>query len=107
MKRVVDTVDGITETFHFDEAENKFALEYTADVQAVADDVAAKHSQTLGKSELGWHVGSIPIAVLQQYAAHRGISNMWDLCKPEYASELMRLCMDSDYRRFSPTGGRA
>lgn len=107
MKRVVDVVDGMTETFHFDEQEQKFGLEYTADVQVVADDVAAKHSQTLGKSELGWHVGSIPVPLLLQYAASRGISNPWDLMKPEYAGELVRLCTDADYRKFSPTGGKA
>jgi hypothetical protein len=40
MKRVVDTFDGITETLHFDEAENTFSIQRTADVQIVADDVA-------------------------------------------------------------------
>jgi len=107
MKRVVDVTDGVTETIHFDEAENTFSIQRTADVQAVADDVAAKHSQTLGKTELGWHIGSIPVALLQEYAAARGIVNFWDLCTPAYADELMRLCTDSDFRKFSPTGGRA
>lgn len=107
MKRVVDVVDGITETLHFDEMADTFTIQRTADVQVVADDVAEKHAATLGKSEFGWHVGSIPVALLSQYAAARGIANMWDLCKPEYADELMRLCKDSDYRKFSPTGGMA
>jgi hypothetical protein len=105
--RVVDTFDGITETMHYDEAADTFTIARTADVQAVADDVAAKHSQTLGKCEMGWHVGSIPMVTLFEYARQRGIANPWDLMKPEYAGELMRLCTDSDYRKFSPTGGKA
>ena len=107
MKRVVDTFDGITETLHFDEAENTFSIQRTADITVVADDVAEKHAATLGKSAMGWHVGSIPLALLSEYAAKRGIANMWDLAKPEYAGELLRLCTDSDYRKFSPTGGKA
>lgn len=107
MGRLVDQVDGITETLHFDEADNTFTISRTADVQSVADDVAAKHSQTLGKTALGWHVGSIPVALLEQYAALRGIKNVWDLCTPAYADELMALCQNSDYRKFSPTGGKA
>lgn len=107
MERIVDQVDGVTETLHFDESENTFTIKRTADVQAVADDVAEKHSQTLGKCELGWHIGSIPVPLLEAYAHSRGIANPWDLCTPAYADELMALCLDSDYRKFSPTGGRA
>lgn len=107
MKRLVDVIDGVTETLHFDESEQTFSIQRTADLQAVADDVSAKHSQTLGKCGLGWHIGSIPVALLQQYAAARGIANFWDLATPAYADELARLCTDSDYRKFSPTGGRA
>lgn len=107
MKRLVDTVDGVAETLHYDDSENTFTIKRTADVEAVAEDVAAKHSQTLGKCDLGWHVGSIPVALMAEYAQARGIANMWDLCTPAYADELLRLCTDSDYRKFSPTGGRA
>ena len=107
MKRVVDVVDGITETLHFDESEDQFTIHRTADVQVVADDVAEKHAHSLGKSALGWHVGSIPLALLEQYAHQRGIKNPYDLCKPEYAGELIKLCTDADYRKFSPTGGKA
>lgn len=107
MQRLIDTVDGVTETLHFDEAESTFTIKRAVDVEAVVEDVAAKHSQTLGKSDLGWHVGSIPVVLLQEYASARGIANMWDLCTPAYADELMRLCQSSDYRKFSPTGGRA
>lgn len=106
MGRVIDEVDGITETLHVDEAQGTFTIQRSADVEVVADDVAAKHSQTLGKTTLGWHVGSIPVALMAEYAQKRGVP-MWDLCKPEYASELLRLCTDSDYRKFSPTGGKA
>lgn len=107
MKKIIDVADGVTETFHYDDMTDQFGIEYTADIEAVADDVAIKHSATLGKSALGWHIGSIPLPLLQQYAASRGISNFWDLCKPEYAGEIVRLCQDSDYRKFSPTGGKA
>jgi hypothetical protein len=107
VERLVDVVDGVAETLHFDEAADTFTIKRAADVEAVVDDVAAKHSQTLGKCEMGWHVGAIPLVVLQEYAHARGIANMWDLCTPAYADELMRLCTDSDYRKFSPTGGRA
>lgn len=107
MARVVDVIDGITETLHVDETEGTFTVQRSQDVQAVADDVAAKHAQTLGKCDLGWHIGSIPVAVMQEYATARGIANFWDLCTPAYADELMSLCQNSDYRKFSPTGGRA
>lgn len=107
MERLLDVVDGVVETLHFDDSENQFTIRRTQDVQAVADDVAAKHSQTLGKSELGWHIGSIPVTVLAEYAQTRGIANFWDLCTPAYADELMALCTNSDFRKFSPTGGRA
>lgn len=107
MGRVVDVMDGVTETVHFDELSETFTVQHSQDVQAVVDDVAAKHSQTLGKSELGWHIGSIPVTVLEGYAKARGIANFWDLCTPAYADELMALCQDADYRKFSPTGGRA
>jgi hypothetical protein len=107
MGRLVDEIDGVTETLHFDDAADTFTIQRTADLQVVADDVSAKHSQTLGKTELGWHIGSIPVALLEQYAQARGIANPWDLCTPAYASELMRLCTDGDYRKFSPTGGQA
>lgn len=107
MKRLVDEVDGVSEYISYDEMADTFTVQRTADVQAVADDVAAKHSQTLGKTELGWHVGSIPVVVLQQYAHARGIQNFWDLCTPAYADELMALCQSSDYRKFSPTEGKA
>lgn len=107
MRRLVDSVDGVDEFLNFDETENKFTIERVSDLQVVADDVAIKHSMTGGKTELGWHIGSIPTHLLESYAQKRGIPNMWDLCKPEYAAELMQLCTDSDYRKFSPTGGRA
>jgi len=107
MRRVVDTFDGVTEILHYDEAAETFAIERTQDVEAIAEDVTAKHSQTLGKSKFGWHIGAIPLAVLAKHAEERGIANMWDLCKPEYADEMMRLCLDRDNRKFSPTGGRA
>lgn len=107
MKRVVDEVDGILETLHFDEGENTFTIKRSQDVEAVVEDVSAKHSQTLGKTTMGWHIGSIPLTVMAEYAQSRGIANMWDLCKPEYAAEMVRLCTDSDYRKFSPTGGKA
>jgi hypothetical protein len=107
MKRLVDVVDGVTETLHYDEMADTFSIHRTADITVVADDVAAKHSQTLGKTELGWHIGAIPVALLEQYAAMRGIANPWDLCTPAYADELLALCTNSDFRKFSPTGGRA
>lgn len=107
MKRVVDVVDGTTETLHYDESEDKFTIHRTTDLQAVADDVADKHFSTLGKCEMGWHIGSIPFALLERYAHSRGIKNPWDLVRPEYAGELLKLCTDSDYRLFSPTGGKA
>ena len=75
MKRIVDQVDGVTETLHFDEAADTFAIQRTADVQVVADDVADKHSQTLGKTALGWHIGAIPVPLLEKYAIARGIPN--------------------------------
>lgn len=107
MERVVDVVDGVVETLHYDDAEEKFTIKRTQDLSAVVEDVAAKHSQTLGKTELGWHIGEIPVTLLAEYAQVRGVANMWDLLTPAYADELMRLCTDSDYRKFSPTGGRA
>lgn len=105
-KRFVDEVDGVSEYISYDETSGDVTIQRTADVEAVAEDVAEKHRQTLGKTQFGWHVGAIPVAVLQQYAHSRGISNFWDLCSPEYAGELMRLCTDADYRKFSPTGGK-
>jgi len=107
MKRFVDEVDGVSEYISYDDAAETFTIQRTADLQAVADDVAAKHSQTLGKTELGWHIGSIPVPLLQQYAQTRGIANFWDLCTPAYADELMALCQNADYRKFSPTDGKA
>lgn len=107
MGRVIDTFDGITETLHYDDTEDSFTIQRTADLQVVADDVAEKHSATLGKSDMGWHIGSIHFSVLEAYAKARGIQNPWDLCTPAYADELVALCTDSDYRKFSPTGGRA
>jgi hypothetical protein len=107
MKRLVDVVDGVTETLHYDEMADTFSIHRTADITAVADDVAAKHSQTLGKTELGWHIGAIPVSLLEQYAQMRGIANPWDLCTPAYADELLALCTNADFRKFSPTGGRA
>lgn len=104
-RRFVDEIDGVSEylTVDGDEA----IIERVFDVEPVIDDVAAKRSQTLGKTELGWHIGAIPVGILQDYATKRGIPNMWDLCKPEYAGELLALCQDSDYRKFSPTDGKA
>lgn len=107
MKRFVDEVDGVSEYISYDDAAETFSVERVVDLQSVVDDVAAKQTQTLGKTEFGWHIGSLHPVLLMKYAKARGIANFWDLLKPEYASEIVRLCQDSDYRKFSPTEGKA
>ena len=105
-RRLVDQIDGISEYLDVDEVNETFTIEHVADVEPVVDDVAAKHAATAGKTEFGWHIASIPVVVLQSYAKERGIPNFWDLCRPEYADELVRFATDIDNRKLSPTGGK-
>jgi hypothetical protein len=77
------------------------------DVEPIVADVEAKRAATGGKCGLGWHIGSIPEAVAQEYARLRGIEFSDLLYNPAYADELVRLCQMQEYRKFSPTEGKA
>ena len=106
MKRHLETVDGVVETFHADE--DRFAIQRTADVEPVIEDVHASHMATGGWSpsrELR-HIAEIPEIILQNHAQSRGIENYMDLLKTEYRGELLALICDSDFRAFSPSGGK-
>ncbi len=104
---LIDSTDGIAEHLIHDEASGAFHIERTQDVEPTLDAVAAEHSATGGKSDGLWHVGSVPMVILVDYAKKRGLPDHWALLRPEYASELMALVTGRDFRRFSPTEGKA
>lgn len=105
MRKFIDTDGHIPEEWTL--SDDSVTVRRFMDVEPVIEDVEAKRSQTGGKSKLGWHIGSIPETVCQEYARLRGISFTDLLYNPAYGDELVRLCQMQEYRKFSPTEGKA
>lgn len=76
MRRVLDVhPDGLTEVFHWDESEKRFAIEYKQDAEPTVNLAKAIDSETGGWSPTReWkHVASVPVTVqlqmIQRYGA--------------------------------------
>ena len=95
----------ITETWTF-EGDN-VSVERSLDIEPVLESVAEIASNTGGKSALGYHVGRIDHITAANYAKARGIALRDLIYHPGYSAELLALCKSRDFRKLSPTEGKA
>lgn len=108
MERILTQDDalGVREHFGYDDASDTVTVRRTQDVEGVLDAVHAEHVETGGNmiDGVGRKVGEIPMVVLIDYCAARGIP--WERMAygSEYDDELKRLIRT--YTKLSPSGGR-
>lgn len=100
--------DGRREVLHYDEAEDRFAIEIVRDVEPTIEWVKGRYDETMAnrhRSEF-WHVGSYPEEIFLLYGKANGISDPnWHM-KREYDELFQRAINDSGYGRFRTMGGR-
>lgn len=97
--------DGGAEVFHFDEAEQTFAIQYTADVEPVIEYNKARQADGTG----GWnaardmrHVARIPVWVIMHWVKTYGV----DPTMKGHEALLFRLLNDPEWRWLRVGEGR-
>lgn len=86
-----------------DETSGELTVERHQDVQDAVDQVAAMNSAGVRTIDgLGRPVAEIPVVILQEYAAVRGIP--WERLaySPEYTDEFLRVCKAHERLCYTP-----
>lgn len=104
--------NGITETTVIEDRTDggvDMRVSYSYDAEPTLKAVHNSHMETGGKSKTNelWHIGEIPVVLLMDMARRFGLDNYLELTKPEFMPYVVALCRDGDFRRLSPTGGKA
>ena len=91
MKRILDVKDGVTETFHYDDATGKSTIETTVDVEPLMDankrqfnDAPKRH-----ESEAFNKVASIPVVAAQMWCKERGVNYGEFLANPDHLKAFL------------------
>lgn len=105
VRRFIDTDGVIPEEWTLTDTEA--TVRQFMDVEPVIERVARQRAETGGRCALGYNVGSVPYPVAMHYARTRGIEVSDLLFNPAYGSELVALCQAREYRKFSPSEGKA
>lgn len=95
----------ITTTYHFDEKENKDIIHRTQDFEPVILE-AKRHreiSDGRGKTSLGYHVGTIPALIVEQYMKFAGITYHEFMIDRTHIHRIMN---NPDYKKFRVFEGR-
>lgn len=102
-KLTSDTVGGVTETFAYDEAEQKVIVHHTEDVEPVMDHVAAANLAGVGEVEgLGRPAFEVPVTVAMEFCQRRGIPWEKFLYSTEYDSEWIRFGQEYSRLAYKP-----
>lgn len=101
---LIDTSDGIAETLHFDEGEQKFHLRRVEDVESVLDWCKGRYSEGLVNRYCEFrHVGRYPFTVVQIFAKRWGFDDPWAMLKNREMVD--RLIADSELSYFRTLPG--
>lgn len=95
----LDQTDGITEYLVWDEANDKFAVERTFDVEPVLEDNKRRQNDGTG----GWSPTKewrleyrVPIAIAEKWKNELGV----DYQNRDHQDAFIKLCKDADFRHL-------
>lgn len=85
--------------YHYDALENKDVIAVTQDCEPIVDEVKLLKQRTDGRGDtsLGYHVGRIPAAIINQYLKFAGVT-FEEFCADN--THVMRIINNPELKRF-------
>jgi YD repeat-containing protein len=98
-----ENVNGVTETFEFDEAEQLVGVRHTQDVTPFLDHIAAANLEGVREIEgLGVQQYEIPLGVAIDWATKRGLPWEEFVYTNRHEAEWNRMCKAHPHLKYNP-----